>query len=94
MQTRMFLTLEIPDDSFYAKVTVAIGQWEGHEQIAVAGIFTGAIVADAPSESDNLLQWAIVNLANAYDAAHPAMVKAFGEDVVTIMEPVARRQEM
>lgn len=93
METRLFLTLEIPDDSFYATVRVAIGQWEYGKQLAVAGLYTGPIVADMPAEGENVLPWAITNLAAAYDAAHPALVKAFADDVVVITEPVAERQE-
>jgi len=93
MEYRLFLSLAIPDDTFYASADVMLSQWDGITQVAIARFCQIPIVADAPRDGENLLQWAITNLANAYDAAHPAMVKAFGDDVVITMHPVVKPEE-
>lgn len=93
MDVRLYLSVDIPDDTFYATVQVAMGWWEGSKQVAVAGLYKGPIVADPPREDENLLGWVVTNLANAYDAAHPALVKAFADNAVYVIEPVAQQQE-
>jgi hypothetical protein len=80
MQYRLSLSMMTDKEGPYGHVHANMSQWDDDQLVGVASLYIGQMTVSGEVKESNLLQWAIVNLANAYDVAAHNITKRFTDN--------------
>jgi hypothetical protein len=87
MAYRLQLSVMTDEESQYGRIQATASEWDGNELVGSVTLWVGQMTMSGEAKEPNLLQWAIVNMANMYDVAAHHITKRFTDnEVVTMLD--------
>lgn len=88
METRIIMTMVVPDDTIYGECRVSVSRWDGAQLVANSQPYAGPIVL-APLEKDqSVFPYAVAALREGADPAIASMIDQMAAHQVLLMHDV------